>query len=75
MSHSKNGLQPQLILYYASVDTEAPNQSLTLFVNGPLHCLDVMVISIYFIVDYNPLMGDSGGGVCFRPPRHSGGGG
>ena len=35
MSHSINGLQPQLIRYMAIVDTDAPNQSLTLGVNGP----------------------------------------
>ena len=35
-SHSKNGLRPQLIRYDASVGTDAPNQSLTLRVNGPL---------------------------------------
>ena len=28
-SHSKNDLQPQLIRYYASVDADVPNQSLT----------------------------------------------
>ena len=37
MSHSKSGLQPQLINYDGSIDTEAPNQSLTLSVNGPKH--------------------------------------
>ena len=35
----------------------------------------LIAISIYYIVDYNPLMGDSGGGMCFRPPRRGGGGG
>ena len=34
-SHSKNGLQPQLIRYDTSVDTDAPNQSLPLAVDGP----------------------------------------
>ena len=33
MSH-QNGLQPQLIRYDASVQADAPNQSLTLSVNG-----------------------------------------
>ena len=33
-SRSKNGLQPQLITYDASVDADAPNQPLMLSVNG-----------------------------------------
>ena len=35
MSHSKKGLQPQLIRYDVSVDADALNQSLMLSVNGP----------------------------------------
>ena len=35
-SHSKNGLQPKLIRYDASVDTEAPNQSCALM--AYFHC-------------------------------------
>ena len=35
VSCSKNGLRPQLIRYNASVDTDAPNQSFLLNVNGP----------------------------------------
>ena len=33
-SYSKNGLQHQLIRYDASIDGDAPNQSLTLSVDG-----------------------------------------
>ena len=36
VSRSKNGLQPQLIRNDASVDADAPNQSVTLSVGGPL---------------------------------------
>ena len=32
-NHSQNGLQPQLLIYDASVDADAPNQSLTISVN------------------------------------------
>ena len=34
-SQCKYGLQPQLIRYNTSIDTDTPNQSLTLSVNGP----------------------------------------
>ena len=34
-SHSKYGLQPQLIRYDTSIDADAPNKSLTLSVNRP----------------------------------------
>ena len=34
-SHSENGLEPQLIRYDTGIDNGAPNQSLTLSVNGP----------------------------------------
>ena len=34
-SYSKNGLQPQWIQHNASVDADAPNQSLTPIVNRP----------------------------------------
>ena len=33
MSHSKNGLLPQLVRYNASTDVDAPNQALALSVN------------------------------------------
>ena len=36
MSRSKNGLQPQLIWYDASIDAHTRNHSWTLSVNGPL---------------------------------------
>ena len=35
-SHSKNGLQPQLMRYDASIDADGPNQSMTLSLDGPL---------------------------------------
>ena len=34
MCQSKNGLQPQLIRYGASIEADHPNQSFTLSVNG-----------------------------------------
>ena len=50
MSHSKNGLQPQLIRYNASIDADGPNQaSMALSVNEPLaQYFVVRIISLVF---------------------------
>ena len=48
-SHYKNGFQPQFTRYHASIDTDAPIQSLLLSVNYPLFSYDILNISVILV--------------------------